>query len=55
MTKIFSSMSALSMLLAVNMADAAMEQHPSPFVGMNPYANNGAGMCHLISADGDTV
>ncbi len=43
MTRLFSSMSALSMLLAANMADAAME-HPTPFIGMNPYANNGEGM-----------
>jgi hypothetical protein len=54
MTKLCSLMSALSMLLTVNIADAA-SGHPTPFIGMNPYANNGEGMCHLIAADGATV
>ena len=42
------------MLLAMTTANA-MEPHPTPFIGMNPFANNGDGMCHLISEDGSNV
>ncbi len=54
MIKASSFLTALPMLLAMSTANA-MGPPATPFIGMNPFANDGDGMCHLISADGKTV
>lgn len=54
MIKFSALLATASVVLTIGTAQAAMN-HPNPFIGMNPDANNGAGMCHLISAEGDTV
>ena len=55
MKKVSTLLTALPMLLAMTTANAMGGPPATPFIGMNPFANNDNGMCHLISADGNTV
>lgn len=54
MKKVSPLLTAVPMLLAFTTANA-MPDHPTPFIGMNPFAHDGEGMCHLISEDGENV
>jgi hypothetical protein len=55
MKKVSTLLTALPMLLAMSTANAMGGPPANPFIGMNPFANQGNGMCHLISADGTSV